>query len=133
MRKRSSGFPTESDTNRAVLSQKMSRGLKFRIDEIEGLYYLCSENKGADQLRGHHLRLCFRIYNNPVFSQRGSISPKCSSLCYLLTASRNLKRLCTVSTLCTWSHIATLMQTVVAEWVRSLNFSSLNHLIISPL
>ena len=29
------------------------RGLKFRIWEVEGLYYLCSENKGADQLRGY--------------------------------------------------------------------------------
>ena len=32
--------------------------------EEEGLYYLCSENKGADQLRGYReadLRLCFRI------------------------------------------------------------------------
>ena len=28
----------------------MVRGLKFRIYEEEGLYYLCSENKGADQL-----------------------------------------------------------------------------------
>ena len=30
--------------------------------EEEGLYYLCSENKGADQLRGYReadLRLCF--------------------------------------------------------------------------
>ena len=29
------------------------------------MYYPCSENKGADQLRGHReadLRLCFRIY-----------------------------------------------------------------------
>ena len=30
----------------------MPRGLKFRIKEVEGLYYPCSENKGADQLRG---------------------------------------------------------------------------------
>ena len=28
---RSSGFPTRFDTNRAVQSQKMPRGLKFRI------------------------------------------------------------------------------------------------------
>ena len=28
----------------------MARGLKFRIKKEEGLYYLCSENKGADQL-----------------------------------------------------------------------------------
>ena len=45
------------------------------IYKVEGLYYLCSENKGADQLRGHReadLRLCFRICKKPVFSQRGS-------------------------------------------------------------
>ena len=38
---------------------------------MEGLCYLCSENKGADQLRGFReadLRLCFRICQNPVFS-----------------------------------------------------------------
>ena len=35
---------------------------------MEGLYYLCSENKGADQLRGYReadLWLCFRIYKKP--------------------------------------------------------------------
>ena len=40
------------------------------------MYYLCSKNKGADQLRGYRkadLRLCFRICEKPVFSQRGSI------------------------------------------------------------
>ena len=40
------------------------------------MYYPCSENKGADQLRSYceaDLRLCFRIGNNPVFSRRGSI------------------------------------------------------------
>ena len=53
----------------------MSRGLKFRIEEEEGLYYPCSENKGADQLRGNReadLHLCFRICKKPVFSRRGS-------------------------------------------------------------
>ena len=30
----------------------MARGLKFRLYKIEGFYYLSSENKGADQLRG---------------------------------------------------------------------------------
>ena len=65
------GFPTRSHTNRAVQSQKMARGLKICIYEVEGLYYPCSENKGADQLRGYHeadLRLCFRICKKPVFS-----------------------------------------------------------------
>ena len=60
-----------SDTNRAVQPQKMARGLKFRILKVVGLYYLCSENKGADQLRGYReadLHLCFRICKNPVFS-----------------------------------------------------------------
>ena len=73
--RRSSGFPTRSDTNRAVQSQKMARGLKFWMWEVEGLYHPCSENKGADQLRGHReadLRLCFRICKKPVFSERGS-------------------------------------------------------------
>ena len=49
----------------------MARGLKFRIYKVEGLYYLCSENKGADQLRGHRkadLRLCFRAYAKRLFS-----------------------------------------------------------------
>ena len=72
---RSSGFPTRSDTNRAVQPQKMARGSKFRIQEVEELYYPCSENKDADQLRGYReadLRLCFRICKNPVFSRRGS-------------------------------------------------------------
>ena len=64
MRKQTFWFPTWSDTNRAVQSQKMDRGLKFRIKKVERLYYLCSENKGADQLRGYReadLRLYFRI------------------------------------------------------------------------
>ena len=39
------------------------------------MYYPCSENKGADQLRGYReadLRLCFRICKKPIFSCRGS-------------------------------------------------------------
>ena len=47
MRKPTFWFPTWSDTNQAVQPQKMARGLKFRIKKEEGLYYLCSENKGA--------------------------------------------------------------------------------------
>ena len=53
MRKQTFWFSTWSDTNQAVQLQKMARGLKFRIWKVEGLYYLCSENKGADQLRGY--------------------------------------------------------------------------------
>ena len=75
MRKPVFGVLTRSDKNRAVQLQKMARGLKFWIKEEEGLYYLCSENKGADQLRGCReadLRLCFRTYKNPIFSRCGS-------------------------------------------------------------
>ena len=39
------------------------------------MYYLCSGNKGSDQLRGHReadMRLCFRICKKPAFSLRGS-------------------------------------------------------------
>ena len=52
MRKPTFWFPTWSDTNQAAQLQKMARGLKFRILKVEGLLYLRSENKGADQLRG---------------------------------------------------------------------------------
>ena len=77
MRKPTLWFPTWSDTNQAVQLQKMARGLKYWIQEAEGLYYPCSENKGADQLRGYReadLRLCFRICKTLVFSRRGSNS-----------------------------------------------------------
>ena len=60
-----------SDTNQAVQPQKMVRDFKFWIKEVKGLYCLCSENKGADQLCGYHtadLRLCFRIWKKAVFS-----------------------------------------------------------------
>ena len=57
--------------NHAVQLQKTVRGLKFRIKEVEGLFYPCSENKGADQVRGYReadLRLCFCICKMLVFS-----------------------------------------------------------------
>ena len=58
----SSGFQTRSDTNWTDQPQKMDRGLTFRIEVVEELYYLRSENKGADQLHGYRttdLRLYF--------------------------------------------------------------------------
>ena len=71
MRKPTFWFPTRSDTNQAVQLQKIARGWKFQIYKVEGLYYLCSENKGADQLRGYReadLRLCYRKCKTLVFS-----------------------------------------------------------------
>ena len=68
-------FQTRSDTSRAVQPQKMARGLKFQIKEIEGLYYLCRKDKGIDQLHGYtaadqcfHFRKC----KKQVFSRRDS-------------------------------------------------------------
>ena len=56
-------------------SLKIARSLKFQMKE-EGLYYPCSENKGADQLRHSYregdLRLCFRICRLLVFPCGGS-------------------------------------------------------------
>ena len=63
-----------SDTNKAVQRQKMARGLKFRKKYVEGLYYLCRENKDTDQLHGYHvvdLLLCFPIFKKQLLSRCG--------------------------------------------------------------
>ena len=57
-------FPNRSDSNRPVQLQKQARSLKFWSCVEEELYYLSSENKGADQPQSYceaYLRLCFRI------------------------------------------------------------------------
>ena len=45
VRKPAVWVPTRSDTNQPVQSQKQAGSLKFL--RKEGLYYACSENKGA--------------------------------------------------------------------------------------
>ena len=83
-------FQNRSETNQAAQSQKQARTLKFRIEEEEELYYLSSENKGADQLRGYReadLRLCFRIGRLLVFPCSGS---------YTIGVHRILNDLCLV-------------------------------------
>ena len=65
------GFPTGSNTNWTVQPQKMASGLKFETKEEEGVYYLCYESKGADQLCNYcaaDLHLCFHICKNQVSS-----------------------------------------------------------------
>ena len=55
---------TMSDTNQSVQSQKQAISLIFWVKVEEEVSYLCSENKGADQLRGYceaDLCLCFRL------------------------------------------------------------------------
>ena len=42
----------------------MARGLKYRIKEVEELFYLCCKYKGDDQLRGYReadLRIVFAL------------------------------------------------------------------------
>ena len=46
----SMGFLTRFETIRTVQPQKMNRCIKFWIYEVEGLFYLCSGRKNADQL-----------------------------------------------------------------------------------
>ena len=88
------------------------------------MYYPCSENKGADQLRGYReadLRLCFRIGKNPVFSRCGS-NGHFKTVCYISIhftliitqiyfcggsfcfMSWCLKNFCAVGTLCMFSY-----------------------------
>ena len=55
-------FPNSSDTNRAVRPQKLAKGLKFRKLEEEGAAYLCSENKGANPVRGHAKLICVFVF-----------------------------------------------------------------------
>ena len=48
------------------------------------MYYLCSKNKDADQLRGYReadLRLCFRPCKLLVFSRTGSIQSSTCIIC----------------------------------------------------
>ena len=68
-------FPNRSDTNRPVQVQKRARSLKFPIQVEEELYYLSSENKGADQLRGTAKLVCafvFPLYADCWFSHEAS-------------------------------------------------------------
>ena len=66
------------------------------------MYYPCSENKGADQLRGYReadLRLCFRIGKNPVFSRCGSYktSEMYDTILYVKKENNNREHSMTVS------------------------------------
>ena len=70
MRKSDCGFPPRPDTKVAVQPQKIARACKFQIYEVEGLYYLCSENKDTDQLCSYlaaDLRLCIGMCKKLFF------------------------------------------------------------------
>ena len=55
-------FLNRSGANQAVQSQKQAISLKFQIQEEEEMYYPCSENKGADQLRGYREADCVFVF-----------------------------------------------------------------------
>ena len=64
-------FPTMSNANWPIQSQKMARDWKNLIEKVEELYYPCSENTDSDQLCGYHgtdLCLWFCIYADSSFS-----------------------------------------------------------------
>ena len=71
----SSWFLTRFDTNQAVQPQEMARGVKLQIWKVEGLYYLCSKKKGADQplvftyakIRFSHDATLLICHNEPTF------------------------------------------------------------------
>ena len=71
----SSGFSTKVDSNRPAQLQKLGRGLKFRVQKLEVLYYLGGENKGVIRLCGCAGWVCafvVRIWHKQVFSWCGS-------------------------------------------------------------
>ena len=68
------GFLTRSDTNQAVQPQKMPRGLKLRIKEVEGLFFPCSENKSSDQLRDADLVSVFAYAKSPFSHDAAQMS-----------------------------------------------------------
>ena len=51
-------FPTRSDSNWPAQLQKLAWVLKFRLYNLEILYYLSSENKGADQTARMRRLIC---------------------------------------------------------------------------
>ena len=84
--------PTRSGINRAVQSQKKARSFNFRIKVEEGLYYLCGETKGADQLCSSYtadLRLWFLICKLLVF--RGASS---YNICFTVRCSVVVSNYC---------------------------------------
>ena len=80
-------FSNRSATTPPVQSQKMARDWKFWIYKVAELYYPCSQNKGADQLRNQlrsnceaDLRRCFRLSRLLVFPCGGSFISREGSL-----------------------------------------------------
>ena len=70
-------FPTRPDTNRPARPQKLARVSKFRLYNLGILYYLSSENKGADQTARMRRLICafvVRVFNKTHFLMARLIS-----------------------------------------------------------
>ena len=79
---RSSGFPTRSDTNRPVQSQKQARSLTFRkrncTVRVAKTKALISFAVTAKLICG----FCFCAGKNPVFDSNGILTPNETNGCY---------------------------------------------------
>ena len=64
----------------------MARGLKYRIKEEEGLFYLSSENKDADQLHGN---ICVFAYAKSRFSHEAD---HIICICFLKAVVLNFRK-----------------------------------------
>ena len=70
--------------------QKVARGLKSQMKKEEGLYYSCSENEGADQLRRNSkadLCICFRICLKSVSHDAAQLMSDILQVCGCLSLS----------------------------------------------
>ena len=81
-------FPTRPDTSRPAQPQKLAGVLKFRLKNLEILYYLSREQQrrwsDCADLRLFFVRIWFKIHSimaRLVFSSRSFVSRLPSSLC----------------------------------------------------
>ena len=64
MRKPTFWFPTGSDTNQAMQSQKMARGLKFRIKKEEGCTIRVAKTKALISFAVTAKLICVFVFAN---------------------------------------------------------------------
>ena len=88
----------------------MVRGLNFQISEVEELYYLCYENKGADQLRVYRaadLRLFF-----PYAKSRFSYDVAHIDYKYFIHSSGNIVKVIPYDSVIKFVHNVKVMLTI---------------------
>ena len=97
------GYTVIEDGQRLEILDLESRGIVLSV-----VYYPCSEDKGADQLRSYceaDLRLCFRLCRLLVFPCGGSNFDSLPSKLKLLSANETGSQFS--STLCTITNVQT--------------------------